>query len=376
VKTGGEGRGLRSDPVPDSRPMGSPLVEVRNLVKEFPLRAGLFRRRVGAIQAVSDISFTVAAGQTLGLVGESGSGKSTTGRSLLHLDPPTSGEVLFRGEPLDDLHPEALRRARREMQMVFQDPYASLNPRHTVGAIVREPLEVHRMGTPVERRELVRDLLERVGLEASHAARFPHEFSGGQRQRVGIARALATRPAFVVADEPISALDVSIQAQIVNLLADIRDEMGLTYLFIAHDLAMVRHLCDRVAVMMLGKIVEEGPRRAVFEQQAHPYTRGLLAAVPRPDPSTRVGLQPPLQGELPDPADPPRGCRFHTRCPFATEICRMEEPLLEPVDTSQDSPRTGATEPMPPSGARDPSASGRPPPSPGHRVACHHAQEI
>ena len=254
----------------------------------------------------------------------------------------------FQDQALDTLNPEALRRARREMQMVFQDPYASLNPRHTVGRIVREPLDIHGVGTPRDRDGRVRELLERVGLEAEHMDRYPHEFSGGQRQRVGIARALATRPKLVVADEPISALDVSIQAQIVNLLADLREELGLTYLFIAHDLAMVRHLSDRVAVMMLGKIVEMGPREAVFKGPLHPYTRGLLAAVPRPDPSVRAGTRPPVEGELPDPADPPPGCRFHTRCPFATERCRVEEPALRPLD--------GATA--------------------AHRVACHHAEEL
>ncbi len=334
-----------------SAPVGphASLVEARDLVKEFPIRAGLFRRTVGAIQAVSGVSFSIRAGETLGLVGESGSGKSTAGRLLLHLHEPTSGEVRFRGEPLDSLHPEALRRSRRAMQMVFQDPYASLNPRHSVGAIVREPLDVHGLGTAKERRERVVELLERVGLQAAHAARFPHEFSGGQRQRVGIARALATGPEFVVADEPISALDVSIQAQIVNLLADLREEMGLTYLFIAHDLAMVRHLCQRVAVMMLGKIVEMGPCASIFTSPLHPYTRGLLKAVPRPDPSARAGARPPVVGELPDPSDPPVGCRFHTRCPHVTDLCRSEEPPLRA-----------------PTG----SLGG------DHRVACHHAETL
>jgi len=324
-------------------------VEVRALVKEFPLREGVFRRAAGRIQAVSGVSFDIHAGETLGLVGESGSGKSTTGRVLLRLEPATSGTVRYGGVELESLEPEALRRVRREMQMIFQDPYASLNPRHTVRRIVREPLDIHGIGTPAEREERVLDLLDRVGLEAGHAGRFPHEFSGGQRQRVGIARALATGPRLVVADEPISALDVSIQAQIVNLLGELREEMGLTYLFIAHDLAMVRHLSDRVAVMMLGKIVEMGPRDAVFRTPLHPYTRGLLAAVPRPDPTLRPATTPPLEGELPDPADPPPGCRFHTRCPFATERCRTEEP----------EPRTL-------------SGSGRS----AHQVACHHAEDL
>lgn len=329
--------------------MTPPLVEVRNLVKEFPLRAGVLRRRTGAIQAVSGVSFQIRAGETLGLVGESGSGKSTTGRMLLHLEPPTSGDVCVQGRSLSGMDAESLRRARREMQMIFQDPYASLNPRHTVGRIVREPLEIHGVGAPRDRDDRVRELLARVGLEASHADRYPHEFSGGQRQRVGIARALATEPRLVVADEPISALDVSIQAQIVNLLAELREELGLAYLFIAHDLAMVRHLCDRVAVMMLGKIVETGPRDALFGTPLHPYTRGLLAAVPRPDPSVRAGTRPPVEGELPDPANPPAGCRFHTRCPFATDRCRTEEPALRALP-----------------GAGDPD----------HLVACHLAEAL
>jgi oligopeptide/dipeptide ABC transporter ATP-binding protein len=325
------------------------LAEVQDLVKEFPVREGLLRRQVGAIQAVSGVSFRIRSGETLGLVGESGSGKSTVGRMLVHLEAPTSGQVLFRGADLGAGDRDALRRIRREMQMVFQDPYASLNPRHTVGHIVREPLEIHQVGTPAERGDRVRELLERVGLEAEHGKRYPHEFSGGQRQRVGIARALATHPALVVADEPVSALDVSIQAQIVNLLQELKEEMGLTYLFIAHDLAMVRHLCDRVAVMMLGKLVETGPRESVFRTPLHPYTRGLLAAVPRPDPSVRIGITPPLEGELPDPANPPPGCRFHTRCPFSTDRCREEEPVLRNL------------------GSHDPD---------GHQVACHHAEEL
>ena len=329
--------------------MTAPLAEVRDLVKEFPVRAGLFRRQVGAIQAVSGVSLRILPGETLGLVGESGSGKSTVGRLLLHLETPTSGEVLFGGRSLGALDAPAFRGLRREMQMVFQDPYSSLNPRHTVGWIVREPLDVHGVGTAQERNERVRELLDRVGLEAEHVRRYPHQLSGGQQQRVGIARALATSPALVVADEPVSALDVSIQAQIANLLQELKEEMGLTYLFIAHDLAMVRHLCDRVAVMMLGKLVETGPGADVFQAPQHPYTRGLLAAVPRPDPRARTGTRPPLEGELPDPASPPPGCRFHTRCPFATERCRVEEPRLRNL------------------GIQDPD---------GHQVACHHAEEL
>ena len=333
---GGERAGLPSPP----------LVEVRGLEKSFPVRAGLLRRRVGAIQAVAGVSFEVHPGETLGLVGESGSGKSTTGRVLLHLERPTGGSVRFQGRALDGLDPGEFRSVRREMQMIFQDPYASLNPRHNVRRIVREPLDVHGIGSGPEREARVLELLDRVGLEPEHARRFPHEFSGGQRQRIGIARALATEPRFIVADEPISALDVSIQAQIVNLLRDLQEERGIAYLFIAHDLAMVRHISHRVAVMALGRIVEIGPRESLFHRPLHPYTRALLASVPRMIPGARrtAAAEVP-SGELPDPADPPPGCRYHTRCPFATERCRVEVPELRSLEA-------------------------------GHRVACHHAEEI
>ena len=254
------------------------MIQVRDLTKHFPVRRGLLRRQVGAVRAVDGVSFDIEEGETLGLVGESGSGKSTAARTLLQLEPPTSGSVRFDGEDLTRLRPAELRNARRHMQMIFQDPYASLNPRMSVGRAVAEPLHVHGIGSRLERQARVAELLELVGLGASAADRFPHEFSGGQRQRVGIARALATRPRFVVADEPISALDVSIQAQIVNLLADLKDELRLTYLFIAHDLSMVRHLSDRVAVMYLGRLVELGQRDAVFASPRHPYTRALIAA--------------------------------------------------------------------------------------------------
>lgn len=312
----------------------SPLVEVRDLVKSFPVRAGVFRRQVGEIQAVAGVSFDVHPGETLSLVGESGSGKSTTGRTLLRLEEPTAGELRFDGRSLVGLDTAALRGLRRDMQMIFQDPYASLNPRHTVGALVREPLEIHRIGTPAERDRRVAELLERVGLAPSHARRFPYEFSGGQRQRIGIARALATSPRFIVADEPISALDVSIQAQVVNLLAELQEERGLAYLFIAHDLAMVRHISDRVAVMVLGRIVEIGPADVVFKRPRHPYTRALLDAAPRVDDPTKrarragsaLATVPP--GELPDPADPPSGCRYRTRCLSATAVCATEVPAL------------------------------------------------
>ena len=261
-----------------------PLVAVRDLRMHFPVRGGFLRRQVGAVRAVDGVSFDILPGETLGLVGESGSGKSTVGRALLRSWRPTSGSVTFRGAELTTQTPEALRAARRDMQMIFQDPYASLNPRIPVGRIVREPLDVHHLGSPEERRTRVAELLATVGLPADAALRYPHEFSGGQRQRIGVARALATSPRFIVADEPISALDVSIQAQIVNLLADLKDALGLTYLFIAHDLAMVRHLSDRVAVMYLGRLAELGGRDDVFERPLHPYTRALRASIPGPDP--------------------------------------------------------------------------------------------
>jgi len=324
-----------------------PLVSVRGLKKYFPVRRGILRREVGAIRAVDDVSFDIRRGETLGLVGESGSGKSTVGRVMLALDDPTAGEVVFDGDDLAALSAGDLRLRRRQMQFIFQDPYASLNPRMRIGRAIREPLDIHGLGTPRDREERVAELLALVGLDESHAARFPHEFSGGQRQRIGIARALTTRPAFIVADEPISALDVSIQAQIVNLLADLKAELGLTYLFIGHDLAMVRHLSDRVAVMYLGRIVEIGDRDAVFDSPAHPYTRALIAAMPALA-ATNTGQRFALRGEIPDPARPPAGCHFHTRCPFATDVCRRDRP---PLDVRCH----GEAE---------------------HRVACHHAETI
>jgi oligopeptide/dipeptide ABC transporter ATP-binding protein len=322
-----------------------PLLSVRDLAKHFPVRRGFLRRQVGTVRAVDGVSFDVFPGETLGLVGESGSGKSTTGRALLRLVEPTSGSVAFQGEDVTALAPAALRAARRHMQMIFQDPYASLNPRINVGHIVREPLDVHAIGTAGERARRVAELLELVGLPADAARRYPHEFSGGQRQRVGIARALATSPRFLVADEPISALDVSIQAQIVNLMADLKDALGLTYLFIAHDLAMVRHLSDRVAVMYLGRLVELGTRDDVFQRPLHPYTRALRASIPVPDPTRRAVTAASVEGDVPDPAHPPAGCRFHPRCPLATDVCRKEEPAWRDLG-SEDTP---------------------------HMVACHHA---
>ena len=306
-----------------------PLVEVEQLKVHFPIRRGLLRRQVGAVRAVDDVSFTVYEGETLGLVGESGCGKSTTGLAILKLLDATAGEVRFRGEEVTRRSEAEMRPLRRHMMMVFQDPYSSLNPRMTVGSIIGEPLGVHRIGGAAEREERVQELLRLVGLNPAFINRYPHEFSGGQRQRIGLARALATSPAFIVADEPISALDVSIQAQVVNLMSDLKAQLGLTYLMISHDLSMVRYISDRVAVMYLGKIVELGSRDSVFDRPLHPYTRALLSAVPTPNPKLeRVRKRIILEGDVPSPANPPAGCRFHPRCAFAEEICRREEPAL------------------------------------------------
>jgi oligopeptide transport system ATP-binding protein len=322
-----------TSPIPDAAEMeghGTPLLEVDHLVKHFPIKSGiLFDRQVGAVRAVDDVSFVVNQGETLGLVGESGCGKSTLARSVLQLLRPTSGSVRFGGRELTTLNRRALRPLRREIQMIFQDPYASLNPRKRVGQIVGDPLRLHGIASGAELRERVRELLERVGLSAEHYNRFPHEFSGGQRQRIGVARALALEPRMIIADEPVSALDVSIQAQIINLLGDLQDEFDLTFLFVAHDLGVVRHVSDRIAVMYLGKIVEIGPADAVYENPIHPYTLSLLSAVPIPDPrENRSREQVVLEGDVPSPADPPLACRFHTRCPRATDICSEVEPAL------------------------------------------------
>ena len=316
----------------DVQALGRPLLEVDHLVKHFPIKSGiLVNRQVGAVRAVDDVSFSLAEGETLGLVGESGCGKSTLARTILQLIRPTAGSVRFRGTELTDLSRRQLRPLRREMQMIFQDPYASLNPRKRVGQIVGDPLRLHGVASGAELREQVEELLDRVGLSREHYNRFPHEFSGGQRQRIGVARALALEPKLIIADEPVSALDVSIQAQIINLLDDLQDEFGLTYLFVAHDLGVVRHVSDRIAVMYLGKIVEIGPADAVYENPIHPYTLSLLSAVPIPDPRlNRAREQLTLEGDVPTPANPPDACRFHTRCPRATDICsELEPPLVD-----------------------------------------------
>jgi len=309
------------------------LVRVEHLKKYFPITRGIiFQRQIGAIKAVDDISFSIRRGETLGLVGESGCGKSTTGRTILQLYRPTAGSVFFEGQDLSKMKGEQLRRMRRKMQMIFQDPYASLNPRMTVGNIVGEPLEVHGVAKGKERRERVQELLQLVGLNPYFINRYPHEFSGGQRQRIGVARALALNPSFIVCDEPISALDVSIQAQVVNLLEDLQEEFGLTYLFIAHDLSMVRHISDRVAVMYLGKIMELTDRNELYNNPLHPYTQALLSAVPIPDPvveETRKRII--LEGDVPSPANPPAGCNFSTRCPRALDVCHEEEPEFKEV---------------------------------------------
>lgn len=319
------------------------LVEVRGLKKHFPIMAGIFRRQVGAVRAVDGLDFDIHRGETLGLVGESGSGKSTTGRVILQLDRATEGSAKLAGEELTTLKGNALRERRKRMQMIFQDPMASLNPRMTVASIIGEPLVENSSMRKDERRERIEELLSLVGLDPTHANRYPHEFSGGQRQRIGIARAIALHPEFIVADEPIAALDVSIQAQVVNLLKKLQSELGLTYLFISHDLSMVRHIADRVAVMYLGHIVELANVDDLYDRPMHPYTQALNSAVPLPDPILEASRQRViLEGDIPSPASPPPGCVFNPRCPIATEICSVEAPEWREL-------------------------------ADGHWVACHHA---
>jgi oligopeptide/dipeptide ABC transporter ATP-binding protein len=326
---------------------GEPLLEVTDLKKHFPVTSGIiFKHQVGAVKAVDGVSFSVRKGETLGLVGESGCGKTTTGRMIMRLLKPTSGKIVFEGHDITTMSQGALRPLRRDIQMIFQDPYSSLNPRKTVGAIVGAPFRLQNIQTDNGVKRAVQDLLELVGLNPEHYNRYPHEFSGGQRQRIGIARTLALKPKLIVADEPVSALDVSIQAQVINLLEDLQDELGLTYLVIAHDLSVVRHTADRVAVMYLGKMVELADRTSLYESPMHPYTHALLSAVPIPDPAKRKGRERiRLQGDVPSPLNPPPACRFHTRCWKAQEICKTVEPPMAEL-------------------------------KPGHQVACHFPENV
>ncbi|MGH3637454.1 MAG: ABC transporter ATP-binding protein [Mycobacterium sp.] len=315
--------------------MSEPLLEVTNLVKHFPIKSGVVVDRVVAhVKAVDGVSLTINEGETLGLVGESGCGKSTLSRTIMQLITPTSGSVRFQGEELVGRSRRAMRPVRSQMQMIFQDPYASLNPRKRVGQIIGEPMELHGIASGRDVKPRVRDLLDRVGLQAEHAERYPHEFSGGQRQRIGIARALALKPKLIIADEPVSALDVSVQAQIINLLEDLQAEFGLAYLFVAHDLGVVRHVSDRVAVMYLGRIVESASAATLYDHPVHPYSNALLSAVPIPDPKLNAERERlVLEGDVPSPIDPPSGCHFHTRCPWSTQVCDVDDPVLEEIET-------------------------------------------
>ena len=309
---------------------GQALIEVKDLVKYFPVRGGVLQRVIAWVKAVDGVSFTIRKGETLGLVGESGCGKTTVGRAMLRLVEPTAGSVQFDGTDVLSLRGSSLKSMRRNLQIIFQDPYSSLDPRMTIGESVGEGLRIHGIGTREERRGVVLDTLRKVGLEAYHAHRYPHEFSGGQRQRIGIARALALRPKFIVADEPVSALDVSIQSQVLNILKDLQEEFHLTYLFIAHNMSVVEHVSDRVAVMYLGKIVELAPQEELFRNPLHPYTQALMSAIPMPDPRLRR-QRILLPGDVPSPLNPPFGCRFHPRCPVAFPHCAVQEPRLAEV---------------------------------------------
>jgi oligopeptide/dipeptide ABC transporter ATP-binding protein len=330
-----------TDTTPARPPLGDELLTVTGLQKYFPVRRGLLQRQVAAVQAVDGLDFSVRTGETLSLVGESGCGKTTTGRLLTRLIKPTGGKIVFEGRDITNLSDGRMRPLRRDVQMIFQDPYGSLNPRHTVGAIVGAPYRLQHIKTPNGTKAAVQELLELVGLNPEHYNRYPHEFSGGQRQRIGIARALALRPRLIVADEPVSALDVSIQAQVINLLEDLQDEFRLTYVIIAHDLSVVRHMSDRVAVMYLGKLVELADRKSLYEQPMHPYTVSLLSAVPVPDTERKTRRERiRLQGDVPSPMNPPSACRFHTRCWKAQSVCSVDEPPLVEL-------------------------------APGHQVACH-----
>lgn len=328
--------------------MTNPLLEVDDLKMHFPVYGGVLRRRVGWVFAVDGVSFRIREGATLGLVGESGCGKTTVGRTILRLYPPTGGRIVFNGRDIMTLDRGALQEIRRDMQIIFQDPFESLNARHTIQEIIEEPFRIHGIGSALERRERVARLLERVGLPRNALARFPHEFSGGQRQRIGIARAIALEPRLVICDEPVSALDVSIQSQIINLLLELQHDMGLAYLFIAHDLAVVKHISDHIAVMYLGRIVEYARAEALYRQPWHPYTQALIAAIPVPDPDVRREQQV-LTGDVPSPMNPPSGCHFRTRCPYAIQRCQDEVPRMRPMpDTSEGE----------------------------HRAACHRMEEI
>lgn len=314
--------------------MSDILLEAKNIKKHFPIRKGLLLREVASVKAVDDVSLYVRRGETLGLVGESGCGKSTLGRTLIRLYEPTSGDIAFDGKDFLNLKGEALRLQRKNIQMIFQDPYASLDPRMTVGQIIRQPMDIHSVGTPEERSKRVEELIELVGLRKAHINRYPHEFSGGQRQRISIARAIALNPELIICDEPVSALDVSIQAQILNLLKDLQEKLKLTYIFISHDLSVIEHTCDRIAVMYLGKIVEVAPREELFKNPQHPYTKALIGAIPRVGQGKKK-IKRSLSGEVPSPINPPKGCAFHPRCAYKMDACSQETPLLRGPETHQ-----------------------------------------